>query len=90
MSQLANRERAHDLTFDVLQIALYAFPLGWLALFFVSLLKFNISYVSYLAGQSPHCPGYPNLALTTPLVFSFLPIVILALVFNFSNVLGFT
>ncbi|GHJ88624.1 hypothetical protein NliqN6_5026 [Naganishia liquefaciens] len=44
-------------------IALYAFPLGWLALFFVSLLKFNIS---------------------------FLPIVILALVFNFSNVLGFT
>ncbi|KAI5453281.1 Golgi apparatus membrane protein tvp23 [Naganishia albida] len=44
-------------------IALYAFPLGWLALFFVSLLKFSIS---------------------------FLPIVILALVFNFSNVLGFT
>jgi hypothetical protein len=27
------------------QFALYIFPLGWLALFFVSLLKFNISYV---------------------------------------------
>jgi hypothetical protein len=30
---------------NLLQIALYAFPLGWLALFFVSLLKFSISYV---------------------------------------------
>ncbi|KAJ9111732.1 hypothetical protein QFC19_001093 [Naganishia cerealis] len=49
--------------FECRDIALYAFPLGWLALFFVSLLKFNIS---------------------------FLPIVILALVFNLSNVLGFT
>ncbi|ORY23347.1 hypothetical protein BCR39DRAFT_549346 [Naematelia encephala] len=44
-------------------IALYAYPLGWLALFIVSLLKFNVS---------------------------FLPIVFLALVFNLSNVLGFT
>ena len=44
-------------------IALYVFPLGWLALFIVSLLKFNVS---------------------------FLPIVLLALVFNVSNLLGFT
>ncbi|WRT64379.1 uncharacterized protein IL334_001311 [Kwoniella shivajii] len=44
-------------------IALYAYPLGWLALFIVSLLKFNVS---------------------------FLPIVLLALVFNLSNLLGFT
>ena len=44
-------------------IALYTFPLGWLALFIVSLLKFNVS---------------------------FLPIVLLALVFNVSNLLGFT
>ncbi|WVQ97661.1 hypothetical protein IAU59_004775 [Kwoniella sp. CBS 9459] len=44
-------------------IALYAYPLGWLALLIVSLLKFNIS---------------------------FLPIVLLALVFNLSNLLGFT
>ncbi|WVW82560.1 hypothetical protein I302_104571 [Kwoniella bestiolae CBS 10118] len=44
-------------------IALYAYPLGWLALLIVSLLKFNVS---------------------------FLPIVLLALVFNLSNLLGFT
>jgi hypothetical protein len=44
-------------------VALYAYPLGWIALFIVSLFKFNIS---------------------------FLPIVFLALVFNFSNVVGFT
>ncbi|KAK6905949.1 hypothetical protein I203_106784 [Kwoniella mangroviensis CBS 8507] len=44
-------------------IALYAYPLGWLAILFVSLLKFNVS---------------------------FLPIVLLALVFNLSNLLGFT
>ncbi|KAK8866147.1 hypothetical protein IAR55_001298 [Kwoniella newhampshirensis] len=50
-------------TADISQIALYAYPLGWVALMIVSLLKFNIS---------------------------FLPIVILALVFNLSNVLGFT
>jgi hypothetical protein len=36
------------------QFALYIFPLGWLALFFVSLLKFSISYVYPLLahGQS--------------------------------------
>ncbi|ODN92022.1 cytoplasmic protein [Cryptococcus wingfieldii CBS 7118] len=44
-------------------IALYAYPLGWLALFIVSLLKFSVS---------------------------FLPIVALALVFNLSNLVGFT
>ncbi|CCM00954.1 uncharacterized protein FIBRA_03001 [Fibroporia radiculosa] len=44
-------------------IALYAFPLFWLALFVVSLLKFNISFI---------------------------PIVVLALIFNFSNAVGFT
>ncbi|ORX37352.1 Golgi apparatus membrane protein TVP23 [Kockovaella imperatae] len=44
-------------------IALYAYPVGWLALLIVSVLKFNVS---------------------------FLPIVLLALVFNLSNLLGFT
>jgi len=44
-------------------IALYAFPLGWLALFIFSLLRFSVS---------------------------FLPIVILALVFNLTNLLGFS
>lgn len=39
------------------QFALYIFPLGWLALFFVSLLKFNISYV------------YPLLAHGHPLFY---------------------
>ncbi|CED84897.1 golgi apparatus membrane protein tvp23 [Phaffia rhodozyma] len=43
--------------------ALYVYPVGWAVLFFVSLLKFSVS---------------------------FLPIVALALVFNLSNVLGFT
>lgn len=44
-------------------LALYAYPLGWVALLFVSIFKFNVS---------------------------FLPIVLLALVFNMSNVIGFT
>jgi hypothetical protein len=44
-------------------VALYAYPLGWIALLIVSILKFNVS---------------------------FLPIVLLALVFNLSNVVGFT
>jgi len=44
-------------------IALYVFPLLWAALFVVSLLKFNLS---------------------------FLPIVLLALIFNVTNVIGFT
>ncbi|KAH8988817.1 DUF846-domain-containing protein [Lactarius akahatsu] len=43
--------------------ALYVFPALWLGLFFVSLLKFNLSFV---------------------------PIVVLALVFNVTNVIGFT
>jgi len=44
-------------------IALYVFPALWLGLFFVSLLKFNLSFI---------------------------PIVALALVFNVTNVIGFT
>lgn len=44
-------------------IALYAFPLFWLVLLFVSFLKFNLSFI---------------------------PIVILALIFNVTNVVGFT
>jgi len=44
-------------------IALYTFPLLWLALLIVSLLKFNLSFV---------------------------PIVMLALVFNVTNAIGFT
>lgn len=43
--------------------ALYVFPALWLGLFFVSLLKFNLSFI---------------------------PIVVLALVFNVTNVIGFT
>jgi len=43
--------------------ALYVFPALWLGLFFVSLLKFNLSFI---------------------------PIVMLALVFNVTNVVGFT
>jgi hypothetical protein len=43
--------------------ALYVFPALWLGLFFVSLLKFNLSFI---------------------------PIVVLALVFNVTNVVGFT
>lgn len=43
--------------------ALYAFPTAWVFLFFIGLLKFNLS---------------------------FLPIVLLALVFNFTNTIGFT
>lgn len=49
----------------LVQIALYAFPLGWLALFFVSLLKFNISYVSLsqtqLVGDVAQTWGLPFL-----------------------------
>ena len=77
--------KCQSANFNLLQIALYAFPLGWLALFFVSLLKFNISYVA--------CPLLLPLSEIVAHYFlssSFLPIVILALVFNFSNVLGFT
>ncbi|KAH9835618.1 DUF846-domain-containing protein [Rhodofomes roseus] len=44
-------------------IALYAFPLLWLALLIVSFLKFNLSFI---------------------------PIVLLALIFNVSNAVGFT
>lgn len=54
-------------------VALYAYPLAWLVLLIVSVLKFNISYVP----------------LQTTLT-RFLPIVLLALVFNLSNLLGFT
>lgn len=44
-------------------MALYAFPLAWIFLLFIGILKFNLS---------------------------FLPIVILALVFNLTNTIGFT
>ncbi|KAL8284205.1 hypothetical protein RQP46_004954 [Phenoliferia psychrophenolica] len=44
-------------------IAMYAFPAAWVLLFFVGLLKFNVS---------------------------FLPIVMLALVFNITNTVGYT
>ncbi|KAI0961475.1 Golgi apparatus membrane protein tvp23, variant 4 [Taiwanofungus camphoratus] len=45
------------------QIALYTFPLLWLVLFIVSILKFNVSFT---------------------------PIVIIGLLFNFTNAIGFT
>nr|ODN87532.1 cytoplasmic protein [Cryptococcus depauperatus CBS 7841] len=60
-------------------IALYVYPLGWLALFIISILKFNISHVPFCLPSSWAHKRH-----------SFLPIVFLALVFNFSNLLGFT
>ncbi|KAI6132676.1 DUF846-domain-containing protein [Pisolithus thermaeus] len=48
---------------NVLQIAIYAFPLCWLLLFVVSIVRFNLSFI---------------------------PIVVLALVFNITNAVGFT
>jgi len=92
---------------------------GWLALFIVSILKFNISYVpSRFSPLAPTCycivllgehliivprlkgtflhsaPARRELLLfraeTKLTLCSFLPIVLLALVFNLSNVLGFT
>ncbi|BEI86109.1 hypothetical protein CcaverHIS002_0603960 [Cutaneotrichosporon cavernicola] len=56
-------EPANPIDAKMFWIALYAYPLGWIALLIVSILKFNIS---------------------------FLPIVLLALVFNLSNVVGFS
>jgi hypothetical protein len=44
-------------------MALYTFPVAWISLLFIGILKFNLS---------------------------FLPIVILALVFNLTNTVGFT
>ncbi|PIL32030.1 hypothetical protein GSI_06734 [Ganoderma sinense ZZ0214-1] len=49
--------------FESRDIAVYTFPLLWLALLIVSILKFNLSFV---------------------------PIVVLALVFNVTNAIGFT
>ncbi|KAI1797815.1 DUF846-domain-containing protein [Ganoderma leucocontextum] len=49
--------------FESRDIAVYTFPLLWLALLIVSILKFNLSFV---------------------------PIVVLALVFNITNAIGFT
>lgn len=62
------------------QIALYAFPLLWMALLIVSFLKFNLSYAV------PSAPGFHELILAC----RFIPIVLLALVFNVSNAIGFT
>ncbi len=81
-------------TWYPLQIALYAYPLGWLALFFVSLFSFSISYVSsYLSCQDHQilCElRFRCVRTVLQSTYRFLPIVILALVFNMSNVLGFT
>jgi hypothetical protein len=62
------------------QIALYVFPLLWAALLIVSLLKLGFASV-----QSIFIIKY---ALTN--LSSFIPIVLLALVFNMTNVIGFT
>lgn len=43
---MRNTRKLILLTDPPIQFALYVFPLGWLALFFVSLLKFNISCVA--------------------------------------------
>ncbi|QRV91223.1 Golgi apparatus membrane protein TVP23 [Ceratobasidium sp. AG-Ba] len=60
---------ANPIDSNLPQTALYVFPVLWILLFIVSILKFNIS--------EPE----PN---------RFLPIVGLALVFNITNVVGFT
>ena len=64
--------------------ALYVFPALWLGLFFVSLLKFNLSWVHHinLLDSMLICP--------VPQQRSFIPIVVLALIFNVTNVIGFT
>jgi hypothetical protein len=64
--------------------ALYVFPALWLGLFFVSLLKFNLSWVQHinLLDSMLICP--------VPQHRSFIPIVVLALIFNITNVIGFT
>lgn len=72
--------------------ALYAYPVGWAVLFFVSLLKFSVSYVQpssvIQCCTAPRLlnPSFPHAASS----HRYLPIVGLALVFNLSNVLGFT
>lgn len=62
--------------------ALYVFPALWLGLFFVSLLKFNLSSVKKRFISA-------IITFVTPLR-RFVPIVVLALVFNITNVIGFT
>lgn len=62
------------------QIALYVFPVLWTVLFLVSIFKFNISYPRVLS----------VLPLPSWHVFRFLPIVAIAIVFNYSNAIGFT
>ncbi|KAL7285261.1 hypothetical protein ACG7TL_000355 [Trametes sanguinea] len=64
-----------------LQIAVYTFPLLWLVLLIASIFKFNLSYVSP--------PSF--LLLRTPLPLSqFFSMLVLALVFNVTNAIGFT
>ncbi len=59
-------------------IALYVFPCLWGALFIVSLLKLSISCV------------YSLLYISYLTLLRFVPIVILAIVFNVTNAIGFT
>jgi Eukaryotic protein of unknown function (DUF846) len=65
--------------------ALYIFPALWLGLFFVSLLKFNLSSVDHITPCIVHDPS--DLSYNP---YRFIPIVMLALVFNVTNVVGFT
>lgn len=68
---------------------MYTFPLLWLALLIVSFLKFNLSYVTpYRSSCALTCCAPTLLTLTAAV--SFVPIVVLALVFNVTNAIGFT
>ncbi|KAI6133210.1 DUF846-domain-containing protein [Pisolithus croceorrhizus] len=65
LSQIARSDPKSDTRFPyrMFWIAIYAFPLCWLLLFVVSIVRFNLSFI---------------------------PIVVLALVFNITNAVGFT
>jgi hypothetical protein len=63
-----------------LQIALYSFPLLWGALLIVTILKARFECVLFVVPMFAHCSR----------LHRFIPIVILALIFNVTNVIGFT
>jgi hypothetical protein len=62
------------------QIALYSFPVLWVGLLIISFIKLNLSCVCFSSYSS-------HRSVTLP---SFVPITILALVFNVTNAVGFT
>ena len=67
-------------------IALYVFPVIWVALFFIGILKLYVLQAIQVRSKRTRLtapsPSSSNI--------SFLPIVLLALVFNVTNTVGFT